>query len=234
MSQTGRLCHTEKAIKYDKIAKAFHKHRGDVQRVMDEVGMPREYVVDVIERLRRQSSYEVSKMVVDAIMQRVLEGYNSRVAHLTDTLHYLDGREKTIVSLCCHAPVGIGGNGKYYCDKCKRRTTTVTATEEMVVKLKQEVITCLREEDIALVACADKMRYTEKFSPIMAKADNVNSKQKGVYALPPEADRLSPMGTQLLISRITQEIGIGDERKKVIDAQEQTEVDDGNGKGGTE
>lgn len=215
------MIRAEKVLLRYKIEKSFHKHRGDLEKVIAETNLSKDYVLGVLERLRRKSSQDVRKMVVDQIMETIMSGYRSRVAHLTETLEKFEGRENILLSLCCNAPVGVGMNGKYYCDKCKRETTVVIATQEMIIKLKQGILNQLRQEDIVLVACAEKMRYTDKFSSILPIQSNKITRS---VSLIPEINQLNPMAMQALLSKISEKLDIESGVKEQPDKEQAVET----------
>lgn len=143
------------------IKKSYLKHRGNIVKVSDELGLPLDYIKRQVKKLEKADSDIVSVLIADNLTDYILLGYRSRVEYLTSMLEKLDNRDQVLVSVCCNECVEETSEG-YKCLKCGNLCKVKIADRKTIFELKRRILEQLREEDRILIEFAEKMGYTFK------------------------------------------------------------------------
>lgn len=150
----------------EKIKIAYLKHGGNVLEVMQELGLPEEYVRKKIEKLKKKDARDVSSLIANNISSYILMGHESRKIHYLQVLKELETSGKVALSVCCETPVLRDSTAKdmgvqsFTCSLCKNPCEIKIATNADVYRIKKEILNELREEDKLLMDFAEKMGYT--------------------------------------------------------------------------
>lgn len=200
----------------EKIKISYLINRGNVVAISEELQLPLEYIKKLVGKFRKQESKDISVLISNNIMEYIFMGYKARTHNLTEMWKALLGKDKSIISICCEAPVKKLDNpdpqGRVYgCLACHGNCFIDTVTEEGIVELKMGILEQLREEDAALVEFADKMGYTNKVAP---ESPLVGTLQQNVLVIGEGMDKkvvedyskLSPIDRQKIIDTIDAKI----------------------------
>ena len=199
----------------EKIKLSYLKHRGDVLRVSEELGIPLEYVKKVVNKIKKQEERDVRVLISHTIAQQILLGYQSRVKNYMDMLAKLENRDQVIVSLCCRAPVKVeirNGRRVDVCMKCNKECNVEIVDKVTLYRIKKELLEQLREEDRLLVDFAEKMGYTSKEEVPQTVVYNrqniaVITGAKGVdREVAGQLEQLSPRDREILIKELEKKI----------------------------
>lgn len=199
----------------EQIKKSYLRNLGDISLVLQEVGLPEEYVLSRIAKIKKTETSPERNAVAESIMSFISVGYKARRIRILEMLGSLDGAEQGRVSVCCHSAVKLHEDSLdnwYECLGCHLKAETEIASYMDIYRIKKELLTELREEDKHLIAFAKEMGYTKAQDPsvvINRKQNVIVMTGKGkdeVDGLPKDLDKLSPMDRQRFIDNLTKEI----------------------------
>lgn len=204
----------------EQIKKSYLRNLGDTSLILREVGLPEEYVLSRIDKIRKTESGGERSEVAEGIMGYISVGYRARRIRILEMLGSLEGAEQCQVSVCHKAPVVLREDSFedwHECLYCHTRTETRVANYMDIYRIKKELLTELREEDKHLIAFAEKMGYTKINTPgvvnqikqnvfVMGKDKDKNKDAIDVSDMPKDLDSLSPMDRQRFIDNLTKEI----------------------------
>jgi len=192
----------------EKIRLSYIKHRGDVIKVSEETGYELTYVKKVTTKMRKRQDKEVGYYIANSLMSYILMGHEQRIRHLLDSLELMEGRYQELRSVCCKALVSTFIRGEkhkvtyHICTACNNRCEVETKTLLNLLKMRNNIIKLIQEEDEYLVDFAEKLGYTNKEeqpSPIVKQnilvmnPKNKNTLDQSVIS---ELESLSPMDRQ--------------------------------------
>jgi hypothetical protein len=145
----------------ERVRFSYLKNRGSIPDIVEETGLPLEYIKKLVRKFKGQEIRDVSILVSNSIMQQMLFGYNQRIGHLMDTLKQIDKRTQIEVSVCCESPV-LKENEKNTCSSCNLPAQIKIIDKEGLLDIKLAILEQLREEDRLMVEFATKMGFTQK------------------------------------------------------------------------
>jgi len=160
---------SEQSIIDENIRKIYLKNRGDLQKTLQELKYPRDYVVKILTKFRKESKQNVNNLVAAEIVGHLLLGHQSRVQHAQEVLMAAEKEEKQLRSSCCASQIrkleleGVNLQElQYECLKCGEMCDTYYWIDQDAMNLRLSAIDTLRREDEALVKFLEKLGYTEK------------------------------------------------------------------------
>ena len=89
----------------EKVRLTYLKHRGDVLKVAEELDLPLEYVKKIGDKIKKRCGRDVNYLISNTLMEHILMGHSQRIQYLVECLQGLKGKEESLESLCCQAPV---------------------------------------------------------------------------------------------------------------------------------
>lgn len=166
-----------------RIRASIFRHRGDVIAVSKELGLDIQFIKRFSDKIKKQTKYDVSFWVANSIMANLLMGYEQRNLYLKRCLDLLDKEAEKSVSSCCGADIElIRENGKIlcgFCKKCEQECGIEKKLQTKIIKMVQDTISLMRQEDEAMVSFADKMGYTDKQPDIKQNILLINGNSRG-------------------------------------------------------
>lgn len=146
-----------------KIRVAFFKHRGDVVRIADELGIDIRYIEKIVCKIKRRKKRDVSYWLATSIMELIHIGFTQRTLRLSNFCNELENERYAEVSMCCSEPVKREqSDSTPKCLKCDKECRTKTVSRAGVITLIDKLHISLREEEKQLADFAVKMGFLGK------------------------------------------------------------------------
>lgn len=169
----------------------------------------------ILQKFTKQQNRDVNLWVACNLAKEILLGAQQRAAKLEAMFQTWAGKEESLRSLCCKAPVSehiLSGNHYYRCLKCDT-TCNVESTNHLELEgLKITLIQEMREESLHLIQFAEKMGFTAQPPAPVTKNQNFilvdNRKAEGKEAVPIDAEmgrqieNVHPMEREHIIKRL--------------------------------
>ena len=194
----------------------------DLKRVSKEAStyfgqsIPVSEVERILQRFAKQQNRDVNLWVAVNLSREILLGSQQRQAKLEAMYSVWDGRENSLVSLCCGAPVeeleDSGPDFSFRCLKCNRLCNAEVLDHLELERLKIKIIQEMREESLHLIQFAEKMGFTAQQPVPVTKNQNfilVDNRTPGKDAPIPidaqtghQIENMSPMEREGLIKRL--------------------------------
>jgi hypothetical protein len=162
------LTTSEESRVQERVRVSFLRNRGNIEKVIREVNLPKEYVVKLLVKFRKACKQEGNRLVADQILTHLMFGYNSRVEQLMSVIEQFEKVEKIKKSTCCGwqvrqmADPHEDGSPAYECLKCNDLTDTYEWLNEEALTKKMAAIAMLRQEDVEMRNFSEKLGYTQK------------------------------------------------------------------------
>ena len=142
------------------------KHRGCVELVAKESGVPEEYVRKIIKKVRRKRNMDVDFYIGTTMAQYIMDGAEQRKVYLMEQLREETEKPLERISMCCSAPVEEHvweDESHYVCKKCEKDCKirmSDTRNKALIIKLVSQ----LRAEDESVVDFLMKLGFINKMA----------------------------------------------------------------------